>query len=188
MTQDMKPISILLSTAQLIDSAEGYLREAAICADPSTGAVHGFAAMSTTFPVVLAFGDLLEGKRARDSKLFQNFCAYMPWKSWLIPLTDEQPDDPPELLCKLRNAMAHALGFTAGIALVPTKAQIGWASERGDRFAIMPSQFVEAVRRAMYDIVKQNPDLDAARLFMEWDRFPSIMIRSASTAAAPTQV
>jgi hypothetical protein len=178
----MKPLSLLLSTVQLLDSAEYSLREAAACADPGKGPVQMVAAMSTAFPVILAFGELLEGKRTSDRKVFENFCTYMPWEWWLIPLTDEKPDNPAELLCKLRNAMTHTLGLTAGIALTPSKAGLGWARERGDRFAIMPAQFVDAVGRAMYDIVARNPDLDAAHLFMEWDRFPAVMIRTPAAA------
>lgn len=179
----MEPISLLLSTVQLIDSAEFNLHEAAICADPSKEPVLQVAAMSTTFPVILAFGELLAGKRVSDSEVFHEFCKYMPWEWWLIPLTDEQPDDAAELLCNFRNAMVHALGVTAGVTLTPTRAGTGWARERGDRFAIMPARFVEAVKYAMYDIVDKNRDLDAAKLFMKWDRYPAVMTRRFDSAA-----
>ncbi len=179
----MEPISLLLSTAQLVDSAHYYLQEAAVCADPSRGPMQMVAAMSTAFPVVLAFGELLEGKRSNHQLAIRRFCEYMPWESWLIPLNEkDKPDDPAELLCKLRNAMVHALGMPGGVSLMPTKAGRGWARERGDLFAIMPAQFVTAVGRAVQAIVEKNRDLDAARLFLAWDRFPSVMIRTPAAA------
>ena len=174
----MEPMKLLLSTAQLIDSAYYNLQEAAICADPSRGPVQMVAAMSTTFPVILAFGEALDGPRTPALRAIRRFCEYMPWQTWLIPLNDEKPDDPAEILSKLRNAMVHALGMPAGITLTPSKAGLGLARERGDRFVIMPAQFVAAVENAVRALVEKNPDLNATPLFMEWDRFPSVMVRT----------
>jgi hypothetical protein len=52
------------------------------------------------------------------------------------------------------------------------------------RFALRKkrSQFVKAVGLAVQDIVEKNRDLDAARLFLAWDRFPSVMIRTPEAA------
>ena len=71
--------------------------------------------MSNTFAVILAFGELLAGKRISDSAVFHEFCAYMPSEWWLVRVFKVllfYPDDGQVYKC-------DAIDYQNGIWLVP---------------------------------------------------------------------
>lgn len=151
-----------ISLSQVSDAAEKFLEEAERCSsvDPEgQKPVMGFAAMTTAFACILAIGEALVGhNNVRDFRCIEEFCKFMNNNEWLLHKPDQPLTlQPNEILYEIRNALAHALSLPKTVALVPTK-EICYSKYCATyQIGIVPSLFVNAVREATHEIIRNHP-------------------------------
>ena len=177
------------STQTLTDaknSADLYLEEAELCAN-HTPKVLGFAAMSLTLACVVSVGEALTGQVCpSDESCIRTFCAKMVSFDWLLSPSERTTNpDPASALYGVRNALAHALSLPNDICLVP-RPEIYYATY-STRYStgIVPSLFVDAVRRTLDDIVQQYPQTTFDRLSSKRSRSPVKVDQPPSGGSIP---
>jgi len=175
--------------SQVADAANYFLDEAERCSRSEP--VMGFAAMTTALACVIAIGEALVGQpRSQDHACINAFCKKMTSLDWLLssPTNQAQQQSPADILWNVRNALAHALSLPSNVVLVPTKASYADYSAKFE-IGIVPSLFVEAVRKTIKEVISQQPTItfDPTRVHkpLQIDRSPVKVDSLPSSGSMP---
>lgn len=137
-------------------SVDRFLKEARCCAVCE----NGFAAMLTTFSVLLAVQEAANGSRAPDAQLIGDFVPKMTAKaSWFhSPNRAASDGNITTALVELRNALTHELSMPEAVKLANTASEVQQVRSQWPSANIVAVlEFVEDVLGAAHSLIAAYP-------------------------------
>ena len=144
-----------------------FLTEAAECAAKELG----FAALLTTFPVILSVSETIykqnnpnrQHDKICDKILFENFIPTLIDKTWLVtrsPAITLSDQDIINDMLQIRNALTHQLSLTHNVGMVNSRtyAQSFFDDHPLIEHIICVQEFVEAVKVTIAMHITNYPD------------------------------
>jgi hypothetical protein len=173
---------LTLGHQRVHDAIACFMEEAEICArtENKRGGVLGFPTILTVMSCVMAVGEALWAednpsitRYPRDEETIKRFCQQLPQRPrWLLHPMDESggaADYPVgEVLTEVRNGLAHGLGVSADVVLLPTRASA--RDHDKAKWRIVLPELIKSVDNAIRRIRRGHPDAP-------WDKYQ----RSSST-------
>jgi hypothetical protein len=188
--QKLKNKKVPYKVSELKEAAVNLLKEAERCCknDPEESKpVMGLAAMTTAFAVVLALGEILAREKKKEYynetetpivlNCIVNFFQGKTTHLWLV-YQNEQQQNTPEVLCEVRNSLAHSLLLPKNVVLLIKKEDYNNSSEMYPApIGIVPSLFVEAVRQRTEEIFNKWSTSSRINIYvpLKAERGPSIV-------------
>ena len=131
----------------------------------------GFAAMLTTFPVILSVSEAVYYHQSgsissppNDKDLFKYFAASMADKTWLVPRVPNSSSSDQDIAIKLsqtRDGLVHQLSLPNYIGMVNTKTDVKefFKKNPAAKYVISVVEFVEAAKQTVEQIIQTYPNI-----------------------------